>query len=382
MGKSIKTVILRYQVQIIAACVVSGFVIAGSAVLQQWSDMSGYHAWDTDFSRQSGSMDTFVALGDADSMTPIDTPVWKAVSEVTWLGDKSPVIVVHIADPARAYPLSVLIAHGVVNDTVGSVMLAVTFCPLCNSPIVYDRLVAGDVLRFGTTGTIRNGGLVMWDDRTQSWWQQLTGEAIVGAYMGVHLDIVPSQVVGFRVFADRYPAGVVLVGDAALPSVSYGRNPYIGYDSNPQPFLYTETIDSRLFATERVLAGYVDGQPMAYPFSVLSRVHVINDTLDDSPVVAFWEAGANSTQDTADIDASRDVGMAMLFNPLVNGHWLTFRYDNGMIRDNQTNSTWDIFGTAMSGEMAGAMLMPYNAYPYFWFAWAANAPDTGLYTAP
>ena len=350
--------------------------------MNQLSTAPLQQSWKTDFDITQVPLSEIMPLGERDSMTPIDAPVWKTVAEVTWLSDKSPVIVVSINTPARAYPLTVLIQHGVVNDVAGNVPVAVTFCPLCNSPIVYERTVEGQILRFGTTGTIRNSGLMMWDDLTQSWWQQFTGEAIVGDYSGTLLQVVPSQMVGFAAFASRYPEGVVLVGDADEPVMSYGRNPYIDYDTSPQPFLYTATVDSRLFATERVLATVINQQPMAYPFSALSTKKVVNDRVDGWNVVAFWQSGAVSVQDNAKIDESRDVGMAMLFNPQVDGKTLTFRYEDGAFVDEQTGSQWNIFGEAINGELKGSLLMPYNAYPYFWFAWAANYPATEIYSSP
>ncbi len=372
----------RNQVYIVTALLLAAFVGVGTLMLRQHTHMPGADAWDTDFTRRQVEMGEIVAIGEKDGMTPIDQPQWQPAQDVHWLADRSPVIALHLDDPARAYPLAVLIQHGVVNDTTASAAVAVTFCPLCNSPVVYDRTLNGKTLRFGTTGTIRNSGMVMWDDATQSWWQQLTGEAIVGAYSGARLKVVPSQVVGFATFRQRYPDGVVLVGDASRPPMSYGRNPYIGYDSSLQPFMFTGVIDSRLPATERVLAGLIDGQPMAYPYTLLSASKVLNDIVGRSPVVAFWQAGAASALDAASIDESRDVGMAALFSALVEGRRFTFSVRSGAIVDDQTGSVWNIFGEAISGEMKGMMLMPYNAYPYFWFAWAANYPHTVVYEPP
>jgi hypothetical protein len=369
----------RHQALFFTILVIVGFLVGGAGLMSQMTSGAMQQTWETDFTKTQVPLSEIMPMGERDTMTPIDAPVWKTVTEVTWLGDKSPVIVVHVSEPARAYPLTVLIHHGVVNDVAGDVPIAVTFCPLCNSAIVYERTVNQQVLRFGTTGAIRNSNLMMWDDLTQSWWQQFTGKAIVGTYSGVTLQVVPSQIVGFSTFATRYPNGVVLVGDANLPVVSYGRNPYIGYDTSAQPFMYSENVDPRLFATERVLAALINGQAIAYPFSVLSAQNVVNDTVNGWDVVAFWQAGAASAQDSAKVDDSRDVGMAMLFNPQVNGKTLTFRYEDGAFVDEQTGSYWNIFGEATDGELEGTLLMPYNAYPYFWFAWAANQPETRVY---
>jgi hypothetical protein len=86
-----------------------------------------------------------------------------------------------LAGQAHAYPLEILVWHEIVNDTLADEPVAVTYCPLCNTAIVYARHVHGRLLTFGTTGNLRDSDLVMWDRQSQSWWQQYDGRAIVGA---------------------------------------------------------------------------------------------------------------------------------------------------------------------------------------------------------
>lgn len=340
----------------------------------------GLAGWKTNFEKASVSLDDILSGGvGRDGIPPIDSPRFETVSQATWLAPQSPVIAVEINGDARAYPLEVLTRHEIVNDEIGGTPVAVTFCPLCNSAISYDRRVEGQTLRFGVSGNLLNSDLIMWDDRTESWWQQLTGEAVIGDYTGTLLDIVPSQVVGFGAFSQRYPEGLVLSGDSGNPWVTYGRNPYVGYDSDPNPFLFRGTPDSRLFATERVLAGLIGGQPIAYSFSELKDRGIINDTVGDMDVVVFWQPGATSALDDSDIDSSRDVGMAALFSRELDGQTLSFMLDEGIIRDEQTGSIWNIFGEATDGELAGESLRPMNAFPHFWFAWAAFHPETLLW---
>lgn len=121
-------------------------------------------------------------------------------------------------------------------------------------------------------------------------------------------------------------------------------------------------------------------QPFAYPYTELREQGVIHDTLIDTDVVAFWKAGANSALDASSINASRDVGMACLFEREVNGQSLTFYADeNGRFFDHETGSEWNIFGEAIAGELAGQTLTKLNAFPHLWFAWAAFHPDTQIY---
>ncbi len=307
-------------------------------------------------------------------------PVFESIEDASgWLQDQSPVISVEINGDARAYPLAILIWHEIANDVIGDVPVAVTFCPLCNASIVFDRRVGDDTLFFGTTGNLRNSDLVMWDDKTQSWWQQFTGEAIVGEYTGTTLTFLPSQVVGFKQFREQHPEGKVLSRDTGTAR-SYGSNPYTFYDSTETPFLFEGQVDDRLRATERVLAGVIAGEAKAYPFEALTESVVINDLVGEENVVAFWQDGVASALDSGEIDAGRDIGTAALYSRELDGQTLTFMADeNGVITDEQTGSTWNAFGTAIDGELKGQRLRQYLAHPHFWFSWAAFQPETMIY---
>jgi len=381
-----KTVSFVFGLLLMAA---AGVVIRGglTTVSAQTScdnppvDVSGLiRVWDrTDFCQyQEGVFDEILSGGvGRDGIPPIDNPTFESLAEAsTWLQPQSPVIAFELDGIARAYPLAILTRHEIVNDVVNEVAVAVTFCPLCNSAVVFDRTMDGQVLRFGVSGLLRNSDLIMWDDVTQSWWQQFTGEGIVGIYTGTQLTLLPSLVVGFGAFVEQYPNGEVLSRNGR----TYETNPYVGYDSSSQPFLFRGELDERLFATERVLGTVLGGEAVAYPFPVLAEAIVINDTVGGVDVVAFWQPGATSALDQSSIDASRDVGMAALFSRQLDGQTLTFNGDaSGAIRDDQTGSVWNVFGMAVDGELSGNQLRQELAFPHFWFAWAAFRPETSIY---
>jgi hypothetical protein len=336
--------------------------------------------WDkTDFCQfQEGVFDEIISGGvPRDGIPPIDNPEYEPIEAGwEWLEPQSPVVAFEYEGIARAYPLAILTRHEIVNDVFGETPLAITYCPLCNSALVFERVMDDQTLRLGVSGLLRHSDLIMWDDVTQSWWQQLTGEAIVGEHTGQRLTVLPSQIVGFGAFAEQFPDGEVL----SRRGRSYGSNPYVGYDSTARPFLFQGEPDTRLPATERVLAGLIGGEPMAYPFSILAEEIVINDTVGGRDVVAIWQPGATSALDQSSIDASRDVGMAGLFRRELDGQTLTFFVDDdGLIRDEQTGSTWNVFGLAIEGELEGSQLRAELTGPHFWFAWAAFKPETGLY---
>ena len=339
---------------------------------------------ETDFCQNNIDFATVLSGGvPRDGIPAVTNPDMQTIAEAQeWLVDLSPVIAIEIDGEARAYPQAVLMWHEIANDEIAGVPVAVTFCPLCNSSIVFDRRVDGQVLEFGVSGNLRNSDMVMYDRTSFSWWQQLTGEGIVGEYTDTVLDVLPSQVIGFGQFAERFPDGLVMSRDTGHRR-SYGVNPYSGLDDSNHPTvsLFRGEYDDRVERRERVLAGEVNGTAIAYPFSALNSEIVVNDVVGDVPVVAFWQPGTASSLDRSDIDSSRDVGTAALFNREVGDQVLTFTFDdvNSVLVDNETNSQWNVWGEAIAGELEGERLRQLPAAPHFWFAWAAFHPETSVY---
>jgi len=368
----------RYENLIMIAVLIGLFIAVGVYFLQR-KDMS-MGVWKTDFSKSAIDMDQLIDGGmGRDGILPIDDPIFVPVADVDWLGDRSPVILLEMDDEVRAYPLAVLMRHEIVNDEIDGLPIAITFCPLCYSPVVYERRIEGETLRLGVTGYLYKSGFIMWDDKTESWWTQFTGTAIVGEYIGQMLPMVASQVVGYETYIERYPEGFVLVGDRNQPDMMYGRNPYINYDSSNMPFMFDGNPDDRMSSTGWVLTAVIEGQPVAYPYTLLAQDVVINHSVDGVPVVAFWKVGAASPLDKAEIDQSRETGMAALYSPVVDGQVLTFTHEGSTISDEQTGSTWNIYGEAVAGPLMGTELSYIDCSPRLWFAWAETHPDTIVY---
>jgi hypothetical protein len=269
--------------------------------------------------------------------------------------------------------------HEIVNDELASVPVAVTFCPLCNAAIVFDRRVGGQVLSFGTTGNLRNSDLVMWDRQTKSWWQQFTGEAIVGEFTGTELDFLAAPLVSWTDFKNAYPDGDVLSRATGFDR-PYGANPYPGYDSIERtPLLFDSLSDPRLPAMARVAAIEIGGDAAAYPFEVLAQTGVVNDTVGEQSLVVFWKSGTNSALNARQIRDSRDIGSTGVFDRVVEDQTLTFVVDGEFFRDQETGSKWTLLGEAVEGPLSGRRLTRLLHHDYFWFAWAAFRPHTVVY---
>ncbi len=339
--------------------------------------------WETDFSRHSVPFSEIFSGGvPRDGIPPIDNPDFVAVEEANqWLEAQEPVISIKINNEAKAYPLQILTRHEIVNDVLDGVPVAATFCPLCNSAIVFDRRLGGVVYDFGVSGMLRNSDLIMWDRQTQSWWQQLTGEAIVGKLTGSQLTLVSSAIVSWKDFSAANRHGLVLSRDTGF-SRDYGINPYTGYDrpDNP-PFLYRGDLDSRLLPKERIVAVTVNGENLAFPFKTLQRERVVNHNVGGQDLAVFFKPGTRSALDSQLIRESKDVGATGVFDTCVDGRKLTFRLDGENFVDGETGSVWSILGEASKGPLAGSKLSPVVHADPFWFAWRAFKPDTTVYQA-
>lgn len=340
-------------------------------------------AWNTNWGRRTIDTSAIMSGGPPrDGIPSIDAPQFVSFDEAaSWLVDNEPVIALEINGDARAYPLQILTWHEIANDTVGGVPVVVTFCPLCNSALVFDRRHGDDVLEFGVSGLLRNSDLIMYDRTTESLWQQFTGEGIVGDLAGEQLAFVPSALVSFADFGAAYPDGQVLSRDTGF-SRDYGRNPYEGYDTiGSNPFLYSGPLDGRLPAVERVVTISLPdaGLDLAYPLSTLADAGVINDTQGGRDLVVFHKRGTSSALGAASIAEGQDVGATGVFDALLDGRKLTFRADGDTIVDEETGSTWNVLGQALQGPLSGQQLEPVVHGNHFWFSWAAFKPDTIVY---
>lgn len=255
----------------------------------------------TDFSKNAVALDEIFSGGIGRDVIPaIDAPTIGALSVARDTHDKrEPMIRVTVNGQTRAYPLSVLIWHEIVNDELGGVPIAITFCPLCNTAIVFDRRVDDQVLDFGTTGNLRFSDLVMYDRQTESWWQQFTGEGIVGSLTGSQLTIIPSRVEPFGLFAAAFPDADILQRPPGFPG-NYGVNPYDSYDTGEAP----------LFPGIPLPDGIA---PMAYVVAVGDQAWTLDrlkteKRIEADDLVLTWETGQLSVLDIAYIKEGRDIG--------------------------------------------------------------------------
>ena len=368
---------------VVALCVL---VLVGVLILPVPSSaqfLAHAREWpNTDFNNTTIDISEVISGGvPKDGIPAIDDPEFVSVeSAMKWLDPLEPVIVLDILGVSKAYPLQILIWHEIVNDKLNDRYVAVTFCPLCNASIVFDRNLDGTILDFGTTGRLRHSDLIMYDRQTESWWQQITGQGVVGDFAGVELQRLPAQIVSFGEYQVAYPQGSVLSRDTGFRR-DYGENPYRGYDNiNNQPFLLKDPADPRLPAMERVINVSAGNRHRVYPFTAFDTVPVINDKINGIPVVIFSKSDAASPLDDRKIKESRIIPSATAFRRQIDDGVLTFKLEDGAFYDQETGSKWNIFGQAVEGELAGTQLNDIDNGQHFAFAWLVFHPDSEIYS--
>ena len=338
-------------------------------------------AFRTDFTSHVVPLDELVMAIPRDAIPAIDEPVFVTGAEAgSWLSDREPVAVVRVEDEVAVYPLQILIWHEIVNDVVGGQPVAVTFCPLCNTTLAFDRRHGERVLDFGTTGWLRHSDLVMYDRQTETWWQQATGRGLVGELAGERLTFVPAPVMPWADVVALYPGARVLSRETGHDR-RYGRNPYPGYDrigNGPFRRFFDRVLDNRLEAMERVATVSIGEEHAAWAFEDLSRDPVRNSTVADLPLVLWWEAGTSSALDSRNLGDGRDVGSTVVFDRRLGEEVLSFELRGSTMRDDRTGSLWNRAGLAIAGPYAGRQLSTVPHGNHFWFAWSVFQPETTI----
>jgi len=252
-----------------------------------------------------------------DAIPDIDDPAF----DMTYFGDPDDEVIVVKADPPRAYPVRVLSYHEIINDVLEATEsagaderpIAVTWCPICASAVVYDRTVDGQTLTFGTSGKLADDALVMYDRETESEWKQPLGTAISGPLEGRELSVMPSSILTWGQFRTAYPDGVVLQpvrgspGDRRgnSPREVYDMTPYERYDADPAFGLRAMRGEgprrtwgrTDIDAKTTVIGVVRDGDTVGYPVpQIRAAGGVVTDTVGglDIVVVASSDTAAHA----------------------------------------------------------------------------------------
>jgi hypothetical protein len=300
-----------------------------------------------------------------DGIPSVDNPKFLSVVDASkFLKDSDLVVGLSLNGETRAYPLLILVWHEIVNDKVGGVPIAVTYCPLCFTTQVFNRTISGQAVQFGTSGKLYNNNLVMYDRLSGSLWSQALGEGIVGNHAGESLKRIPFDVAYWKDWKQLYPNSMVLSTDTGFTR-PYGADPYGDYYASDQLFFPISNIDKRLGLKEMVVGLGNESQYKAYVLRQIESSKVINDKVGNKSIVLF----------------SLYPRMVRAFSPLINTQTLSFQYNasSNKISDKQAGSEWNFDGLAVNGQFKGKRLTRLPFDEGFWFSWAAFHPQTRIY---
>lgn len=281
-------------------------------------------------------------------------------------GDK--VVAVTIDGVSRAYPIRAMGYHHIVNDDIGSTAFAVTYCTLCHTGLVWNRMLDGRILRFRLAG-INNGNALMRDEETSSIWQRSTGRCIYGALKGRQLSLIHSDEMTFALWRKEQPRGVVLE-----PEAKYASN-YEDKDWEKEVEKTRTVVDTRksgILPHELMLGMTVDGHSKAYPVKTVLAAKLIEDRIAGTPIlIVLGQDGASIRTFRTSLSAG-----PMTFLPAQSN---AQQGTDGILQDAETESFWNFQGCAVDGKLAGQCLEPVEAYKDYWFDWMNHHPAGSVF---
>jgi hypothetical protein len=297
-----------------------------------------------------------------DGIPSIDNPKFVPAEKATFMQDSDIVIGLQHNGITKAYPLKILVWHEIVNDDIVGLPVAVTYCPLCFTSMVFDRTIDGQVVEFGTSGKLYNSNLVMYDRLSESYWSQGMAKGIVGKYSGYELKRLPFDLAYWKEWEELYPNSLILSTDTGSTR-PYGVDPYGDYYTSSQIYFPVEHRDDRLGPKELVMGLEHNNNYKAYKLDDIEKQRVINDSVVERKVMLL----------------SLHPFMSRAYDRTLEGKVLEFQLNDNKLIDKQTGSVWNFDGQAISGMLEGKQLTRIALDPSFWFSWGAFHPDTALF---
>lgn len=199
-----------------------------------------------------------------DGIPSIDNPKFVSVDDADlWISDNELVLGLNYNGIQKVYPLQIMVWHEIVNDWFLDDPILISYCPLCGSGIAYMREINSEEVEFGTSGKLYNSNLVMYDRKTDSYWTQIDGRAVVGELAGYELELIPMDTVNWSEWKTAYPDSLVLSQDTGY-NRDYGRDPYGSYYEEDYLFFPVGEENDRISPKEVVFGIEINGEYKAY----------------------------------------------------------------------------------------------------------------------
>ncbi len=287
------------------------------------------------------------------------------------------VLAISIAGQSRAYPIRTIGYHHIVNDWVGGVAVAATYCTLCHTGLVWRRDVAGRILTF-RLGGINNQNALLRDQETGSFWQQSTGQALSGPLAGTQLQLVPGDELTFALWRREFPQGTVMAPVARF------EKEYEPRDWEQRIGRYPTMVDTSktgIAARELMLGVVVDGVSRAWRLKRVLDERLVNDSVGGRPVVLVVGPDGKSVR----CFSAAVPGLAVVPafyrkpDPGPEGAASAAGGSAALVMEAQTGSEWNFRGCAVSGPNMGLCLSSIPLTRSFWFNWHLDHPRTTVY---
>lgn len=205
-----------------------------------------------------------------DGIPSLDYPEFVFARNADFLSPEDRVLGVEINGVSRAYPISILNYHEIVNDIVGGMAIVVTYCPLCGSGMAFDAEIDNRIIEFGVSGLLYNSDVLLYDRQTGSLWSQIMKTAVTGAKKGTRLKAIPLAHTTWQDWRTRHPDSDVLSQDTGYRR-NYRATPYPGYSQSGKLYFPVQE-ENRLYPRKAMIMGLeVDGEFKAYPFAELAK---------------------------------------------------------------------------------------------------------------
>ncbi len=305
-----------------------------------------------------------------DGIPALTNPQFIHISAADYLDDDNLVLGYVDGDVAKAFPHSILDWHEIINDKVGNVNIAITYCPLTGTGIGWSREFNGNTTTFGVSGLLYNSNLIPYDRQTDSNWSQIRLDCVNGERIGDEIDTYMLVETTWKTWKEMYPSTTVVSTNTGH-SRDYGRYPYGSYRTNNEYLIFPlANEDSRIPTKDRVHGIVASGNAKVYPLTLFgSEVTVIHDNFVGQEYVVV-----GSESDNFALSFMRDPG---------DGSSLSFtavQDSYPVVMTDTEGNMWDVFGHAVSGPREGVILAHARSFIGYWFSFAAFYPQVTIYS--
>lgn len=231
-----------------------------------------------------------------DGIPSIDEPKFTKALE-SKISSDARILGVSVNGIAKAYPISILNYHEIVNDYFGEKAVVITYCPLCGSGIAFNAEVNGKKLSFGVSGLLYNSDVLLYDRQTESLWSQLKYEAISGKLLGEKLKVLNTANTTLKNWKEKHPNTLILSEDTGF-NRDYSQNPYPNYNTSSAIYFPVNNTDDTFHSKEMVIGIEINGKTKAYPFSELKKLKgtILEDTFAGQKLKIKYNSKAQSAE--------------------------------------------------------------------------------------